>query len=63
MTRHQKLLEVQQELKRFTKKLETAIKNDNLKSEDWSGRSNKAFASVKRSALDLKDELTKITRG
>jgi hypothetical protein len=63
MTRHQKLLEVQQELKRFTKKLETAIKNDNLKNEDWSGRSNKAFASVKRSALDLKDELTKITRG
>jgi len=52
------LKEVEIELQRFTKKLKLAIKEQSTQS-NWSSRH---YASVKRSALDLKNELTKLTQ-
>lgn len=51
------LKEVKQELDRFKKKLDLAIKE-----QSESILSNKHYASSKRSALDLKNELTKLTQ-
>ena len=54
------LIEVEKELNRFTEKLKKAI------IEQGSGKpycwSKKDYAAVKRSALDLKNELTKLTQ-
>lgn len=52
------LKEVQLELSRFKKKLDLAIKEQ---SSD-SNYSNKNYAASKRAALDLKNELTKLTQ-
>lgn len=52
------LKEVEQEVKRFNKKLVLAIKEQ---SND-ANFSSRHFASVKRSAFDLKNELTKLTQ-
>lgn len=52
------LREVESELKRFNNKLQLAIKEqspDNV-------FSSKHYASVKRGAFDLKNELTKLTQ-
>ena len=51
-TRIDLLKEVKSELKRFNKKIDLAIEEC----------SNRNFASCKRSAMDLKHELTKITQ-
>jgi hypothetical protein len=52
------LNEVKSELNRFTKKLNKAIKEQT----DNKSYSHKEFASCKRGALDLKNELTKLTQ-
>ena len=52
------LKEVAVELDRFKKKLALAIKEQSEKGN----YSNKHYASSKRSALDLKNELTKLTQ-
>lgn len=52
------LREVKIELDRFKKKLDLAIKEQT----DTSNYSSRHFASAKRSALDLKNELTKLTQ-
>lgn len=51
--------EVEIELKRFNKKLQIAIKEYKKNPDPVS---SKEFAAVKRSAMDLKNELTKITQ-
>lgn len=53
------LREVETELKRFTKKLHAAIKEQSDRKNNWS---NKDYAASKRAALDLKNELTKLTQ-
>jgi hypothetical protein len=66
------LQDIAVELKRFQKKLAEALieaEKNNLKTEVWNKSknktapvySNKASAAVKRAAMDLKHELTKIT--
>lgn len=52
------LQEVSVELDRFRKKLALAIKEQS----ENSNYSSRHYASVKRSALDLKNELTKLTQ-
>lgn len=52
------LKEVELELQRFQKKIELAIEEQSSKDN----YSNKNYASAKRSALDLKNELTKLTQ-
>ena len=52
------LREVEQELKRFNKKLTLAIKEQSSDAK----YSSRHFASAKRGALDLKNELTKLTQ-
>ena len=52
------LKEVKIELDRFKKKLDLAIKEQT----DNSNYSSRHFASAKRSAMDLKNELTKLTQ-
>lgn len=52
------LKEVQSELKRFTKKLDLAIKEQSTPNS----YSNRKYAASKRAALDLKNELTKLTQ-
>lgn len=52
------LKEVQHELTRFQKKLVTAIEEQKV-TETWS---SKKYAAAKRGALDLKNELTKLTQ-
>lgn len=52
------LKEVKLELDRFKKKLDLAIKEQNEKNN----YSSRHFASAKRSAMDLKNELTKLTQ-
>ncbi len=47
------LIEVQTEVTRFQEKLSKAIRNN---------YSNKHYASCKRGAFDLKNELTKLTQ-
>lgn len=51
------LREVEVELKRFTKTLKNAIKEK--EENQWNA---KGFASAKRGAMDLKNELTKLTQ-
>jgi hypothetical protein len=58
MTNLDILKEVKLELDRFTKKLNLAIKEQE-QSESWH---NKNFASAKRGAMDLKNELPKLTQ-
>ena len=56
------LLEVETELKRFTSKLNLAIEEQkDVKDNQWSF-SRKNYAAAKRAALDLKNELTKLTQ-
>lgn len=52
------LKEVEIELKRFSKKLSLAIKEQS----DKGNYSNRNYAASKRAALDLKNELTKLTQ-
>lgn len=52
------LKEVSVELNRFQKKLALAVKEQSEKSN----YSNKHYAASKRAALDLKNELTKLTQ-
>lgn len=52
------LKEVQQELSRFQKKLSAAIEEQKVVPQ-WSSRH---YAAAKRGALDLKNELTKLTQ-
>jgi len=52
------LKEVELELQRFQKKIELAIEEQSSKDN----YSNKSYAAAKRSALDLKNELTKLTQ-
>lgn len=52
------LKEIELEVKRFNKKLALAIKEQGDKS-NWS---SKHYAASKRAALDLKNELTKLTQ-
>lgn len=65
----QKLSEVLEEVKtetlRFLKKLEEFQKRterENDKTNEWSVASTKENGAVRRAALDLKNELTKITQ-
>ena len=52
------LKEIVGELERFRKKLALAIKEQSEKSN----YSSRHYASAKRSAMDLKNELTKLTQ-
>ena len=52
------LKEITGELERFRKKLALAIKEQS----ENGNYSNKHYASAKRSAMDLKNELTKLTQ-
>jgi hypothetical protein len=52
------LEEVKVELERFTKKITLAIKEQSKEGN----YSNRHYASCKRAALDLKNELTKLTQ-
>ena len=52
------LEEVKAELDRFKRKIDLAIKEQSEKSN----YSSRHYASAKRSALDLKNELTKLTQ-
>lgn len=52
------LKEIEQELKRFQAKIDLAIKEQS-KTGNYS---NKNYAAAKRAALDLKNELTKLTQ-
>jgi len=65
-TRSEVLREVQVELTRFQSKLKEAIdeRKDTFftKNGDIIDFSSKKFASAKRAALDLKNELTKLTQ-
>jgi hypothetical protein len=60
MTNYEILLEIEPEIKRFIKKFEAAKKEQKGRGE-WDFHSND-FAALKRSALDLKKELTKVTQ-
>lgn len=57
-TNEEILKEVKEELTRFTKKINLALKEQ--KGED--NYSSKHFAASKRAAMDLKNELTKLTQ-
>ena len=57
-TNAQILLDVKIELTRFQKKLSKAI----LEQSNEKNSSHKQYASCKRGALDLKNELTKLTQ-
>lgn len=57
MTNLDILKEVKLELDRFTKKLNLAIKEQ--EQNQWAVKN---FASAKRGAMDLKNELTKLTQ-
>ena len=52
------LTDLKKELTRFTEKLDMAI----LQVKDENNWSHKAYASAKRGALDLKNELTNLTQ-
>jgi len=52
------LKEVSVELNRFQKKLALAVKEQS----EQSNYSNRHYAGAKRAALDLKNELTKLTQ-
>ena len=54
------LKELQEETDRFSKKLKLAIKEQS--GGELYTRSRRHFASAKRGALDLKNELTKLTQ-
>lgn len=54
------LNEIKAELKRFEKRLDAAIIR--LKEDDFAKYGSKETGAVKRAALDLKMELTKITK-
>lgn len=54
------LRELQEETDRFSKKLKLAIKEQSNGEFYTSSRRN--FASAKRAALDMKNELTKLTQ-
>ena len=56
------LEEVKFEAERFLEKIRKAIDEDNDILKKPSHYPSKRFAEVKRSALDLKNELTKITQ-
>ena len=53
------LSEVKVELERFTEKLEAAL---NRSPKEINEMPNREFAACKRAALDLKEELTKLTQ-
>ena len=55
------LSEVKQELKRFEKRLNAAI--ERFKNDSYAKYGCKESGAVKRAAMDLKNELTKITNG
>ncbi len=52
------LLEVNKELKRFKKKIHLAI----IEQSESGNYSSKNYAAAKRGAMDLKNELTKLTQ-
>jgi len=52
--------EVEKELERFSKRLQEAKKR--LTDDNWAKRGCKETAALKRSALDLKNELTKLNK-
>ena len=56
-TNEEILREVKEELTRFTKKINLAIKE-----QSTDNYTSKHFASCKRGAFDLKNELTKLTQ-
>jgi hypothetical protein len=56
MTRKEILQDIQRELPRFQRKLNEAL----LSNPD--SQPNKQYAAVKRAAMDLKNELTKLTQ-
>jgi len=58
MTKIEILNDIDAEIVRFTKKLRLAIKE----TKDPTIYSRKSYASAKRAALDLKNELTKLTQ-
>jgi len=51
--------EVEKELERFSKRLQEA--KERIEDDSYWGRGCKETAALKRSALDLKNELTKLT--
>lgn len=59
-TKLQVLKEIVPELDRFRKKLAIAIKDLEKHGDSWS--QNHDYAAARRSALDLKRELTKLTQ-
>jgi len=54
------ILDVEYEMKRFEKRLKLA--KTKIAEDDYALRGCKETASLKRGAMDLKNELTKITR-
>ncbi len=58
------LLELQHETNRFLEKLKTAIADQRVleKENAWPSTPSKPWAAAKRSALDLKNELTNLTQ-
>lgn len=54
------ILDVEYEIVRFQKRLAAAKKR--IAEDEWALRGCKETASLKRGAMDLKNELTKITR-
>jgi len=56
----QSLLDIKSEIKRFNKRLDAAI--DRFKKEEYAKFGCKESGAVRRGALDLKNELTKITK-
>ena len=58
-TKLEVLREIESELKRFSKKLSLAIEEQK---QPYIPCHSKIYAAAKRSALDLKNELTKLTQ-
>jgi len=56
------LIEIKTELKRFAEKLDIAIKEQHELPKGKYLYQSKKYASAKRAALDLKNELTKLTQ-
>lgn len=54
------IIEVENELKRFKQRLESAKKR--FKEDKYANFGCKESGALKRSAMDLKNELTKLTR-